>query len=300
MGPCNCGGDDRRVSEGSSYDPNCSECNRYRSLSRSSYTSSTPKNDGNESSYATVYTSTQQQHQQPAPYVAQPYDDADEYTSSSTSSMTSSLSSRRPNQQQVPSPAAQQQRGGSVYDDETTGSCYSTSDIIAQSAAAGAVSGPPNASMAYEPKRGFTPYIKLGPVIGMVTETTARVLIECSADCEVRCFLTDAYGVQHGSVLRCPKNLPVAFQFDELRCGTFYRVSFDIPVPGLVKSGFNTLPANWSLSEFPARVAVVSDSDVLNTHVTEKTDAYKALYSQCKRGKIDYCLHLGNNGKDSR
>eukprot|EP01056_Protomagalhaensia_sp_Gyna25_P004259 Protomagalhaensia_sp_Gyna_25__4258@NODE_387_length_3619_cov_99_504469_g297_i0_p1_GENE_NODE_387_length_3619_cov_99_504469_g297_i0NODE_387_length_3619_cov_99_504469_g297_i0_p1_ORF_typecomplete_len660_score118_58PhoD/PF09423_10/3e18Pecanex_C/PF05041_15/2_2Pecanex_C/PF05041_15/4_2e02_NODE_387_length_3619_cov_99_504469_g297_i0652044 len=187
-------------------------------------------------------------------------------------------------------------------DETTTGSdhtsSYWTTDrILARNAAARAIdSAPPNSSMAYEPKRGFTPYISLGPVIGMVTDTTSRILIEVSDSCDVKCFLTDKYGVQHGCTRRCHRNTPTVFALDELRANTYYKVTFNIRVPGLVKAGFKTLPPGFNVSKHAARIAVVSTSDhaSMRDDISHKNDLYKHLYEQAKKGEIDYLFHLGN------
>lgn len=150
--------------------------------------------------------------------------------------------------------------------------------------------------MIYEPKRAFTPYISVGPVIGLVTETTCRVLFECSADSQVKCFATDAYGVQHGVLACCVANRATVVQFDELRAGTYYRITFDLPVPGLVKSGFRTLPPNWGSVHHPPKIAVVSNNDYVygRDKVSHQNDLWKSIFDKSKRGEIDYCLHLGN------
>eukprot|EP01053_Blabericola_migrator_P001334 Blabericola_migrator_1__1333@NODE_1346_length_4755_cov_308_469710_g903_i0_p1_GENE_NODE_1346_length_4755_cov_308_469710_g903_i0NODE_1346_length_4755_cov_308_469710_g903_i0_p1_ORF_typecomplete_len626_score122_32PhoD/PF09423_10/5_6e22_NODE_1346_length_4755_cov_308_469710_g903_i028264703 len=174
---------------------------------------------------------------------------------------------------------------------------YSTDKILARHAASRAIeSAPPNSSIAYEPKRQFTPFISLGPIIGMVTDTTARILIEVSESSDVKCFLTDKYGVQHGCTRRCVRNVPTVFQLEELRANTYYKVTFNIRVPGLVKAGLKTLPPGFNLSRHAARIGVVSASDfmTMRDNITHKNDLYKHLYSQAKRGEIDYLFHLGN------
>ncbi|EZG44982.1 hypothetical protein GNI_142020 [Gregarina niphandrodes] len=149
------------------------------------------------------------------------------------------------------------------------------------------VSAPPNASLLYEPKRPFTPFVSVGPIIGMVSETIARVLIETSADVEVKCFLTDAHGVQHGVSQVCEKNTPAVFVFEELRAGTKYRVSFNIPVPGVVSSALTTLPPNWGSATAPARIAAVSNHDlraIAGTAAGSGKDVWRTLYKDHKAG----------------
>eukprot|EP01055_Gregarina_sp_Pseudo9_P002339 Gregarina_sp_Pseudo_9__2338@NODE_264_length_3359_cov_2970_012349_g247_i0_p1_GENE_NODE_264_length_3359_cov_2970_012349_g247_i0NODE_264_length_3359_cov_2970_012349_g247_i0_p1_ORF_typecomplete_len576_score124_37PhoD/PF09423_10/1_3e19_NODE_264_length_3359_cov_2970_012349_g247_i0641791 len=191
----------------------------------------------------------------------------------------------------------------SYHAGSSSGSYWTTDKILARHAAGtvrrdstGPISAPPNSSLAYEPKRAFPAYVSLGPVIGMVTDTTARVLIETSETCQVKCFLTDKYGVQHGCTRKCQRHVPTVFTLEELRADTYYKVTFDLPVPGLVKSGFKTLAPGWNLARNPARIGVVSTTDfvAMRDNISHKNDLWKHLYSQCKRGEVDYLFHLGN------
>lgn len=218
-------------------------------------------------------------------------------TSSSSASYTSSSDDGSSN-------TSSSTTADETYHGSSPNSYWTTDKILARHASStvrrsslgGPISAPPNSSMAYEPKRNFPAYISLGPVIGMVTDTTARILIETSETCQVKCFLTDKYGVQHGCTRKCQRHVPSVFTLEELRADTYYKVSFDLPVPGLVKSGFKTLPPGWNISKNPARIAVVSTADFadMRDNIAHKNDLYKHLYSQLKKGEIDYLFHLGN------
>lgn len=203
---------------------------------------------------------------------------------SSSSTSTSSRSSQSSSYEEESSDAAME-----------IGKYWSTEAILARAIPNTAVvSAPPDASMLYEPRKLFTPYVSLGPVIGMVTESVARILVEVSVHSSVKCFLTDKFGVQHGREMKCPREKPVVFEFRELRQGTYYKVSFDIPVPGVVKSGFKTLNKNWSMAKHPARIAAVSSNNFHHRGRCVELDLWKHLYESCRKSEIDYLLHLGN------
>ena len=158
------------------------------------------------------------------------------------------------------------------------------------------VSRPPNSAMQYEPDRPLTPFVSVGPVIGLVTDKTARILAEVSADTELQCYLMDEGGEQHGVSQRMVANKPHVFAFSGLSPDTRYKVSFNVPVPGVVKSVFRTVPSLWDITKKQARLAFVSGnkysdlSETVDTHA----DLWKDVYKKARRGDIDYCIHMGN------
>eukprot|EP01069_Polyplicarium_translucidae_P000252 Polyplicarium_translucidae@DN1144_c0_g1_i1.p1 len=141
------------------------------------------------------------------------------------------------------------------------------------------------------------PYVITGPVIGMVTENSARILIEMSHDANVKCTLTS----KTGNRLQLSKNFkakrPAAFTFDDLEPETQYKVGFNTPVPGLVKVGFRTLPANWDIQQRAANIAFVSCNKykITRDEVSEGTDLWKDIFKRASRGEIDYLIHMGDN-----
>lgn len=148
------------------------------------------------------------------------------------------------------------------------------------------------------------PFILTGPVIGMVTATTARILIETNVDCSVECTLTPNNGDDNSNagrpvkrVLQMRKQAPQSFLFDDLEPECYYRATFDLPTPGLIASGFMTTPKNWSLMDVPSRIAFVSGNDVAYTResVKESGDLWKNLFKLAFKGQIDYLIHIGNN-----
>eukprot|EP01070_Trichotokara_eunicae_P011168 Trichotokara_eunicae@DN6840_c0_g1_i1.p1 len=92
-------------------------------------------------------------------------------------------------------------------------------------------------------------HVLVGPVIGMVTDSTARILVESSHDCDMRVFLTDIDGQQFVVRKNAQARRPCVFNFSGLAPETYYKVTVNIPTPGLIKSGFRTIPAYWSLRD---------------------------------------------------
>lgn len=68
--------------------------------------------------------------------------------------------------------------------------------------------------------------ITLGPIIGKVTETTARLLIEVDEDVEITCEATSANGSAVTQTVNFISDRASAFQFDNLLPGTRYAITF--------------------------------------------------------------------------
>jgi len=98
-------------------------------------------------------------------------------------------------------------------------------------------------------------------------------------------------------MISCTKGRPSVCVIDRLSANTYYRVSFDIPVPGLVKSGFTTLPSHFKLKNHDARFAVVSGNSfsAARDDIPHGTDLWRELYRHINGRYVDYVLHLGNN-----
>lgn len=71
-------------------------------------------------------------------------------------------------------------------------------------------------------KIGDEPFILTGPVIGMVTDATARILIETSISCTVECKLKTSNGVQISQSISAEKRIPKCFNFGNLTPGNLY------------------------------------------------------------------------------
>jgi len=130
----------------------------------------------------------------------------------------------------------------------------------------------------------------VGPVIGKVTETTARVLIEVAQQGTYTCFLSDPSGGQ----LQCQNNFasekPNVFQFKGLKPGTKYKVV--IQNMKHVASSFKTLGDNSQ----PLSFAFVSCDDIeYGIQKNKDSNLWTDLARNATQNKIDYILHMGDN-----
>eukprot|EP00756_Hemistasia_phaeocysticola_P038357 Hpha_TRINITY_DN16753_c2_g9::TRINITY_DN16753_c2_g9_i1::g.77736::m.77736 len=134
----------------------------------------------------------------------------------------------------------------------------------------------------------------LGPVIGTVTESTARVMYEFSEDCEVTVTVTSkASGESVSCTKEAPANLPCIFTFEGLEPAVRYTVEQDAaeaPHGG----GFTTVTGN--LAERPFTIAAVScnKAHVIRGLGAEEVDLWDDLAQRCEAGDIDLIIHMGD------
>ncbi|HLG12932.1 MAG TPA: alkaline phosphatase D family protein [Blastocatellia bacterium] len=129
--------------------------------------------------------------------------------------------------------------------------------------------------------------ITVGPVIGKVTDTTARILIEVNEDAQITSALTGPGASQVSQTRSFRKNRPGVFSFGGLQPATQYAVGFtgaENNPAGRVK----TLAAN--LSEL--NVAAVSCNF---TPMRGETDLWADMRDRyINPGSIDVLLHIGD------
>lgn len=130
----------------------------------------------------------------------------------------------------------------------------------------------------------------VGPVIGKVTDTNARVLLEVDQDADVTCRATpegSAGAAGATKKLSLKKGRPGVFALEPLQPGTTYRVAFsgatsDIPCQ------FATLPADTHA----LNIAAVSCNFVPRRG---ETDLWRDLYDRyASPGHVNLLLHLGD------
>lgn len=83
----------------------------------------------------------------------------------------------------------------------------------------------------------------LGPIIGKVTESTARILVEANAECVVECCLKKISGgerEEHKLEMKLPAKLPTVFRMTGLTAGTKYTVLFSGKNNKLRQGSFHT------------------------------------------------------------
>ncbi len=85
--------------------------------------------------------------------------------------------------------------------------------------------------------------MSLGPVIGKVTDTSARVLIEVDADVQVSCATTSPNG-SATQTIPCTKNRAAVFHLNNLSPETEYELTFQGVSAGYPKSRIRTFATN--------------------------------------------------------
>eukprot|EP00921_Rhytidocystis_pertsovi_P025694 GHVQ01041425.1.p1 GENE.GHVQ01041425.1~~GHVQ01041425.1.p1 ORF type:complete len:244 (+),score=21.87 GHVQ01041425.1:112-843(+) len=139
----------------------------------------------------------------------------------------------------------------------------------------------------------------LGPIIGLVTEHSARVLVETNQPCSATCVVRSQDGSEIKLTLSTVPCVPIVFKFHGLLPGTKYTVTFDIPyeVPLPTGSSFTTLRGGFNIDRGSASIAVVSCNKIYVTRdeVTPDVDLWRDLYKRIEQGSVDLVCHIGDN-----
>lgn len=131
------------------------------------------------------------------------------------------------------------------------------------------------------------PKITVGPVIGKVTDTTARVLAEADDYAQVMCELMDSQGNSHQNTREMQRDRPTAFSFRNLRPETEYAITFlnaDCDLTGR----FRTFPKNPSAMN----LLVVSCNRSIKRGSTDLWADMSRKYVSA--GECDMTLHIGD------
>ena len=138
------------------------------------------------------------------------------------------------------------------------------------------------------------PLIVCGPIIGTVTETTARILLEVDQDCEIIMKVYNDESI-HKYKEKVKGRMPTIFKFENLKRASSYTVGFDHEVSyeninlQNVGSGFRTLSGNICNTRF----LVISCNAISKELVTDKQySLWKHLSENIQ--SYDYALHLGD------
>mmetsp|Transcript_49329 Transcript_49329/g.117090 ORF Transcript_49329/g.117090 Transcript_49329/m.117090 type:complete len:556 (-) Transcript_49329:233-1900(-) len=137
----------------------------------------------------------------------------------------------------------------------------------------------------------------VGPVIGRVTTTTARVLVESPVQA-IQIIVSLSSGgsvVKEVSKSRTPALRPLLFAFDGLSAGTKYTLS--VKVDGKTLQNCDpTSPATFkTMSETgQCRVGVVSCNKIYVSQNSKGEDAWGLLKHRVLAGDLDCLLHVGD------
>ena len=134
------------------------------------------------------------------------------------------------------------------------------------------------------------PKIILGPIIGKVTNITARISIELDSSSEVTCILTTENGKQIKNIRQPEKGFPTLFKFTGLEPETLYKVSIENgPV---IDSQFRTL-RNEGDKPGKLEFAVISCNEAISARSQPpEKDLWKHLSETVN--SLDYIFHIGD------
>lgn len=131
------------------------------------------------------------------------------------------------------------------------------------------------------------PRITVGPVIGKVTNTSGRLLIEVDSDAEITCIATPGSGTAITRTRSFKQNIPAVFSFEDLTPETEYRITFQ-GLDEAREGRLRTYPANPDA----LNIAAVSCNF---TPMRRETDLWANLRDQyVDPGEINLLLHLGD------
>jgi len=132
--------------------------------------------------------------------------------------------------------------------------------------------------------------VRVGPVIGEVTATTAIVLLEVTLVADIVAFLIPKEGDTVHVKQRFPANRPETFFFDKLKPETEYKVVFSgISKPGKHTGIVKTLP----VAPTKLNIVVVS-CDRPERQLDGEQNMWKLLNERIKAGEVDLMLHIGD------
>ena len=130
----------------------------------------------------------------------------------------------------------------------------------------------------------------VGPVIGTVTTTTARVLAEFNYSGRITCILSAQGKPSVSSTKDFQKGVPVVFTFSGLSPGVKYEVKFN-PAISQVASSFRTLSGKTGELKF----ALVSCNEyTTQSSVASKSDLWADLSKRIDSLSLDYLIHNGD------
>jgi len=138
--------------------------------------------------------------------------------------------------------------------------------------------------------------IKLGPIIGKVTEDTARVLVEFANQGRVKMILrTDGDKQVFQRELLARPSRPVVFKFKGLKKDVKYNISFDpeLKTTSGIPASFRTLTGANIKSKDDFKVAFVSCNDIRYGEKV-KVNLWTDLSARAQKGDLDYIIHLGD------
>jgi len=135
--------------------------------------------------------------------------------------------------------------------------------------------------------------IVIGPVIGKVTNSTARVLFEFNASTIITVTLTDPNGTQFNNTKNVTANRAVPFNFSGLQAETKYTVSLSLngSITNMIESYFTTLGGPTGKLNF----AVLSCMDrFVQADKEDEADLWQDMLTRIQNNEVQYLLQTGD------
>ena len=136
--------------------------------------------------------------------------------------------------------------------------------------------------------------VSLGPLVGKVTQTTARILLEFEKDGIEEVTLTAILsGDSMKSSSQVKANRIAVFKFESLEPFTTYEISCSVPLP-VPKCSFRTLSGTLG-APTSFNIAVVSGNSDYQTKKTPlDLQLWQEVAGKARKRDIDYIFHIGN------
>jgi len=134
-------------------------------------------------------------------------------------------------------------------------------------------------------------FIVTGPIIGRVTTTTARVLLEFNTQAPITVILTDQAGNQTRTSRIVNGSIPVPFSFENLQPNTRYSVSLNDSTIDMTQSYFTTLSDVSGKLNFGTLSC--NDKGVL-VSLPSNADLWDNMLRRIQNNEIDYLILSGD------
>ena len=136
--------------------------------------------------------------------------------------------------------------------------------------------------------------VSLGPIIGKVTQNSARILVEFEKDGDETVTIT---AILTGDAVKSSNKVKghriAAFQFENLQPYTSYEISCSYPLP-LPKSSFRTLSGTLGAPKNFNIIVVSGNSDGQNKKIPLDLQLWQEVANKTTKKDADYLLHIGN------
>eukprot|EP00301_Raphidiophrys_heterophryoidea_P005515 c12305_g1_i1.p1 GENE.c12305_g1_i1~~c12305_g1_i1.p1 ORF type:complete len:529 (-),score=122.64 c12305_g1_i1:185-1771(-) len=135
----------------------------------------------------------------------------------------------------------------------------------------------------------------VGPVVGYVTQNSARVLVEVDEACQVNMVLRSAGGAEATQTVNAVAMRPAVLVFESLAPDTLYKINLSFGAETLNGCGtVRTFAERRAQGGRQSRIGVVSCNKIYVSKRPARKDVWEKLAGETRAGKLDVVLHLGD------